>query len=295
MVSNDVYDSVVLAINEISYYIKVTDFGFSLPAGATVTGVKVEIEGHRSATGGSPLWRVQLVKGGTIQGNQLTASIPTALNTYTTFGGDGQMWGLTLADTDIEASNFGCVVHAYAQPSMGDIPTLTYYADHIRITVYYTSIPARSLAGVQPAFGGVLARTYKAKRSTAGAQPTAAGALSRLQQFLRTLAGAQPSPSAVLTTTMVTAERTLAGIQAAATGVLSHALLSKRSLAGAQPSPSASITRKYSAKRSMAGAQLAATGALSRIKTTIVLFVQAIRAFARVTRPPSSGSGKEQL
>lgn len=53
---------------------------------------------------------VKLVKGGTIQGNDnADSAATTSSDVFYLYGSATDLWGLTLADTDINASNFGCV------------------------------------------------------------------------------------------------------------------------------------------------------------------------------------------
>ncbi|MES2342304.1 MAG: hypothetical protein V4597_11545 [Pseudomonadota bacterium] len=123
---------------------------------------------------------VSLVKGGTVSGSNLStgATIPaTDTDTYTSFGGTSNLWGLTLAVADVNASNFGWVAslahagsitHYLQATGFGfTIPTGatingvlaevdwsggsgTHHVDHMRLTVYYTPV------------GGLLLRRRKA-------------------------------------------------------------------------------------------------------------------------------------
>ncbi len=134
--SNDVYATAGALFGDQTHYLKATNFSFSVTSGATINGVKVEIEAistPNTLTG--PSWTVvKLVKGGTVSGNNKgTGNMPTA-ETYTTFGSTSDLWGLSLTDSDVNASNFGVVV------SVTDITFAgpTAKIDHIRITITYT-------------------------------------------------------------------------------------------------------------------------------------------------------------
>lgn len=126
----------------ITHYLKATNFGFSIPS-STVKGIKVEIE--RSFTSLAPSdYSVKIVKGGVISGSEraLAGGWPAA-DTYATYGGSTDLWGLNWASSDINASTFGVVV---AAQGLG-LPTFQRNAlvDHIRVTVYYDE-PAVPLA-----------------------------------------------------------------------------------------------------------------------------------------------------
>lgn len=138
--SNDVKADVGLGVDgggfSISHYLKATGFGFSIPAGATIDGVVVEIERSANTASSGQDYEVKLVKGGTIQGNnKASASSWPTTDTYATYGGAADLWGLTLAVGDVNASNFGCAI---ACANINASESITAYIDHVRITVYYT-------------------------------------------------------------------------------------------------------------------------------------------------------------
>jgi len=139
--SNDTYATIAaVQTDDFSYYIKVTNFGFSIPGGATVDGIKVEwerysdaqvfVEDDLSATS------ERVVKGGTITGTNLaTGTTWPSSDTYQAYGGATELWGLSWSASDINASTFGaagCVFNA------GNNALTTAYVDHCRITIYYT-------------------------------------------------------------------------------------------------------------------------------------------------------------
>ena len=123
-------------------YLKATNFGFSIPPGATIDGIKVEIEkmawyvdndNHASDN------IVSIVKadgsiGSTNKANPGQWGYPT--NTYTEYGGAADKWGETWTPTNINDSDFGVAlsVSADSLDSLG----ISIYLDHFRITIYYT-------------------------------------------------------------------------------------------------------------------------------------------------------------
>lgn len=116
-------------------YLTATNFGFSIPSGATIDGIVVE-------------WRkkvdtpivvdqsVKIVKGGSIIGNEKGDGVTQWSGTYgyISYGGSSDLWGTTWSESDIEASGFGCGIAALGGAPTGGIP----YVEHCRITVYYT-------------------------------------------------------------------------------------------------------------------------------------------------------------
>jgi len=141
--SDNVYASVTLNSGIISHYLKATGFGFSIPSNATINGILVEVE-RKAAAGTIGDYSVKLVKGGAISGNNkadTTNNWPTT-DTYKSYGGSTDLWGLSWTAADINASNFGMAIacRGYAANSIS-------YIDHIRITVYYTAVNTYTYTG----------------------------------------------------------------------------------------------------------------------------------------------------
>lgn len=117
-----------------TYYAKATNFGFSIPAGATIDGIVVEweIKSNNSILDNA----VRIVKGGTIGStDKSNGSYWPASDTYRSYGGAADLWGETWASTDINASTFGAAISAKRDGSGSHYPDI----DHVRITVYYTA------------------------------------------------------------------------------------------------------------------------------------------------------------
>lgn len=144
-VSDAVYATINGAQNSISHYLKATNFGFSIPIDATISGITVEIQKQKGAVDGDSTDNsVKLVKGGVISGNDKADTVNPWPSTeaYTTYGSSSDIWGLTLSPADINASNFGVVISG--KITNADIST-DGSIDHIRITVSYlgvSTIPA---------------------------------------------------------------------------------------------------------------------------------------------------------
>lgn len=137
--SNDTYATATLdTFTAGTHYLKATNFGFSIPSGATINGIVAAVEGKVTDVDGVDR-SIKLVKGGTIQGNEKARSFPSYYWSFSddvmTFGASNDLWGLTLADTDINASNFGFVVSAGVDGG-GAGPASV---DQMTLTVYYTA------------------------------------------------------------------------------------------------------------------------------------------------------------
>lgn len=137
--SNDSYATADLDGNVVSQYLKLTNLGFTLPTDAVVKGIIVSIERFPTNDTGESIKdsTIKLVKGGVVSGdNKAIADDWTTTEAYHAYGEVDDLWGLTLAYSDINASDFGVVISAAAgSTSDGGIASI----DHVKITVYYTS------------------------------------------------------------------------------------------------------------------------------------------------------------
>lgn len=122
-----------------SKYAKMTNYGFSIPTGATIDGIEVEVERHSLADSGGDFGvdlSVRLVKGGTFTGDDkadTTTHWPTT-DAYKTYGGATDLWGETWTAADINSTGFG-----FGFSGVNNSPTFNrLFGDHARITVYYT-------------------------------------------------------------------------------------------------------------------------------------------------------------
>jgi hypothetical protein len=125
-------------------YLQATNFGFSIPSAAIICGIVVEVE--KSATGiGTVLgvglsyvsdYSVRLLRNGAVAGNnKASAAHWTSSESYHTYGGNADIWGVAWTPADINASDFGIAFSANISGLAMLIPNVR--IDHIRITVYY--------------------------------------------------------------------------------------------------------------------------------------------------------------
>jgi hypothetical protein len=112
--------------------------GFTIPSGATIDGIVVEIE--RYGTGGSLRdSSVRLTTGGTAVGDDKADTVNNwpilSGEAYATYGGATDTWGRSWTDSEINATTFGVNLVALNTHATN---TRDAQVDHIRITVYYT-------------------------------------------------------------------------------------------------------------------------------------------------------------
>ena len=136
---NGSYATVVLD-GDTSNWLRCLNYSFSIPAGATILGIELNVERRSSRTqnGGSDDAGVRLVKGGTIQPTdyETDANYGTATNVVETYGGSNDLWGNTWTPAEINAANFGAVFAATKPSGGGAAHTVS--VDFMSITVYYT-------------------------------------------------------------------------------------------------------------------------------------------------------------
>jgi hypothetical protein len=130
-----------------SLSLRVTNFGFAVPAGATINGVTVEVKRRKTNDLGFSTKdaNVNLTKNGTaaVGTNKASATNWTTTLTFATYGGAADLWGTTWTATEINASTFGVLLKVY-DPIGGGGETAN--VDFIRVTVDFTAAagPAQS-------------------------------------------------------------------------------------------------------------------------------------------------------
>src|SRR5574338_230 len=128
----------IATANAYTDYLVVTNFGFAIPGGSTISGIMVEVE--RSDANFETIDNsVKIVKGGVISGDEkaISAGYPTT-DAYQQYGNAGDLWGLSWTDADINASNFGVAISA--KKINNPVGTAAGKIDNIRITVYYNNV-----------------------------------------------------------------------------------------------------------------------------------------------------------
>lgn len=137
-ISTDDSDNASVAVNgsagtPSSQYLTATNFGFSVPVGATILGVTASFSRKRDALGGVVSDNaVKLVKGGTATGDNKAGQGWSKTQSTQTYGSGDDLWGTSLTPADVNASNFGVAISATAfNPS-------TAYVYAVYVTVYYS-------------------------------------------------------------------------------------------------------------------------------------------------------------
>jgi len=125
----------------VSQELTATNFGFTIPAGAVINGVQVDIEWWAindifcCVTAGQN--DVTLLKAGIATGanrGSIFVALPTS-NAFTTFGSNSDLWGATWTSSDINATNFGVQLSLIDNTGAGNGAASV---DFVQITVTFT-------------------------------------------------------------------------------------------------------------------------------------------------------------
>ena len=139
--SNNTYATVSLNDLQVSNYLRCTQYGFAIPAGAVINGVTVRVERRASTTNSVRDAAMRLVKDAaglpaiqTTDRSTLTL-YPTA-DTVEAHGGAADLWGGVWTPADINSVNFGAAFASQKPGTVGGGRTVS--VDHMPITVTYT-------------------------------------------------------------------------------------------------------------------------------------------------------------
>lgn len=126
-------------------FLKLTNYGFALPAGAVVAGILVNVQRkEETASGGVSDHEAHLVRAGTIQaGERAHTGVPWGVvDASAYYGGSEDLWDEAWTLTDINSAGFGVALSAHITGSNRAM------VDWIGVTVYY--LTAESSSGVRP-------------------------------------------------------------------------------------------------------------------------------------------------
>lgn len=118
-------------------WLRASNFGFSIPSGATINGIECRIERHASAVNAIADSALYLHKGGTPSGDDKASATmyPSSdPNDYVYYGGPTDTWNSGYSETDINDSTFGVELSCFNSTSASK----TAYVDHMQLKIYYT-------------------------------------------------------------------------------------------------------------------------------------------------------------
>jgi len=137
--SDNIYLQSSVPTNGSSGILRLSGFGFTIPATATVNGIVVTIERHAATQGRITDQNIRLLLDGTEAGsNKALSQSWTASDTIVKYGGSTDKWGNTaLTPANINTSGFGLAIQL--QNRAAAVQT---FIDMVSVTVYYTNTTA---------------------------------------------------------------------------------------------------------------------------------------------------------
>jgi hypothetical protein len=122
-----------------SEYLDVTNFGFSIPAGATIDGILFEVRVREVASADNIFDKlVKPLKAGTAVGTDQKSAVEWGTSfAYRSYGSSSSLLGTTWTYSDINASNFG--IRIQAAESVGNNIGAEGRVEHVRCTITYTA------------------------------------------------------------------------------------------------------------------------------------------------------------
>ncbi|KKM15813.1 hypothetical protein LCGC14_1692250, partial [marine sediment metagenome] len=129
------YVSFTTSTETTSDWLRLTDFGFNVPLGANIDGIKIEID--RSATVASSITdgEIYLRKtSGPIDNDMANSTTWDIVDFYNDYGNSTYLWGVSWTPVEVNSQDFGLDIYInYTGSSPTDAKI-----DHVRITVYYS-------------------------------------------------------------------------------------------------------------------------------------------------------------
>lgn len=158
---NAVQSDTVLATNVLTtsatgHYMTATNFGFNVPAGATIFGVMVDIQRDQTGSGTTVDNSIKLIDNtSTITGTDhaIAGTWPVSL-TWQSYGNTagGDLWGVALTPTIVNSANFGVAISA---KNTSGASSITAQIDCVRITIFYTDQVTTDMLGTPRPYGTV--------------------------------------------------------------------------------------------------------------------------------------------
>lgn len=148
LLSNNVHAySTALLLGDTTQNLITKNFGFSIPATAVITGIKVEVEKSRDGLKDNVRdASVKIIKGGMITGTEHKSALKWPRNdSVVSYGGSLDNWGISWSVADINSSNFGFSISARLNTDLTSLEFLSAPVlpvakiDQIRMTVFYSN------------------------------------------------------------------------------------------------------------------------------------------------------------
>ena len=144
--SNNTYATIVSQLkSKNTNYLHITNFGFSIPVGSYIAGIKVEVEMYGTVPGGATDRENSILlinsSGSRVGTDHSTAATLATSdpNSYVTYGSSTDTWGGVLTYADINSSSFGVAIQYQSGSTTNTAGNYNFNVDHVRVTITYSS------------------------------------------------------------------------------------------------------------------------------------------------------------
>lgn len=145
-ISDDLWARATMDAGDTSKYLEVTDFGMTIPGGATVVGIQAFIEKHQEVGADARDASIRLMKAGTRVGHDPTSPFVWPDNDMvSSYGGPNSLWGETWTPADINDIGFGI---SFSATRLTGPNNMDVHIDYIGLIVYYVNGPGCMLSAV---------------------------------------------------------------------------------------------------------------------------------------------------
>lgn len=125
--------------------LKLTTYGFSVPAPNTVSGIQITLTGFVDQNPTNDInFQVSLSSGGGTIGNQVQIKLPVSSGTVI-IGSPTSLFGTTLTPAIVNDPSFGIIIYGYRNNTSSNPETIKYSIDSAQIQVFNVGSPAASL------------------------------------------------------------------------------------------------------------------------------------------------------
>lgn len=111
--------------------IRLSNFGFAIPADKTIVGIVLEVERKSDAANAIKDGFITLRRDNVDSNNKGSAVNWSTTEGYVSYGANNDLWGLTWTPAQINSSGFAVNLNTSSDGAG------TAYIDHVRVTVYY--------------------------------------------------------------------------------------------------------------------------------------------------------------
>lgn len=134
-----------------SRYLFVTDFGFGIPTGAVILGIKAEMLRKRDSGAGMVTdSSVKLFCSNGPVGSDRANALPwSTTSTYQTYGDSTDTWGYSLSPDSTNRPEFGICIRVQNSATFA-APSILAQIDHVQMTIWYdngTGIESQTASG----------------------------------------------------------------------------------------------------------------------------------------------------